>query len=76
MELADRVAELQSDVADRDRHLLLSPDEDPEILRERIAGFIDTIDRYLERYHDVETVGDETTFDASRGQESPDQSNS
>jgi hypothetical protein len=62
-ELTGLVAELQTDMADRERRQLQAPDEDPEILRDKISGFIDTIDRYLERYHADQDENEETEDD-------------
>lgn len=46
--LADRIKELESRPAVDPRGTVLSLDHDPEVLKRKISGFIEAIDRYLE----------------------------
>lgn len=74
-ELAELVAELRSDANEHDSQTFLSTDDDPEKLRSRITGFIDTIDTYLERYHTGEGVDIVGTEDTVADQQPPSHSN-
>ena len=47
--LARRIRELESKPSGESKAGLLSSDQDPELLKRKIAGFIEAIDRYLER---------------------------
>lgn len=52
--LRERVAELESRPAVPDDKTMVMLDDDPEALRDRIAGFIATIDRYLDDASETE----------------------
>lgn len=47
--LAERIKELESHPNVSEQGAFLSLDHDPELLRRKISGFIEVIDRYLER---------------------------
>lgn len=47
--LVERIRELEAHPATSPSALPLSLDKDPELLRRRITGFIEAIDRYLEK---------------------------
>ena len=47
--LSRRVRELESNPSGEPKASLLTSDQDPELLKRKITGFIEAIDRYLER---------------------------
>lgn len=47
--LAERIAQLESRPVDLEGETIVSFDENPELIRRKVGGFIEAIDRYLQK---------------------------